>query len=229
MSNGKNNAVLFALAGLVIIIIAILLYIFMFSSSARYDKLISQADENFAANRLIKAKDLYAEAALIKPDEIYSSVRLAKIDSILTVRDQRTHYRDKLKMADSLFVAKDLVNARDYYFEALNVDPDDNYPVDQIKRIEEMIAEAEGKNYGPETGQNFHVVVGVFENEANAQELYQQLKQEGRQSMIVPRPMFDMKAVTIASYDNVHEAYNSMFRVRDTLNQEAWVLYYSGK
>ncbi|MFP4469188.1 MAG: hypothetical protein ACOCX8_04635 [Bacteroidota bacterium] len=229
MSNGRSNTVLFAVAGLIIIIIAILLYMFMFSSSAKFDRLISQADENFAANRMTKAKQLYAEAALLNPDDIYPDVRLAKIDSILTVRDQRTHYRAKLKMADSLFVLKDYAGARDYFFEALNIDPNDNYPVDQIKRIEELIAESEAKKYGPETGENYHVVVGVFQHEKNARELHQQLISQGEESLILPRAMFDMQAVTIASFDNIHDAYNHMFRIRDSLNGDAWVLYHQGQ
>lgn len=242
MSNGKSNTIIGIGVALVVVIVAVLLYIFIFSAGAKYTRLVNEADENFASNRLSKARQLYTEASLIKPDDAYTQKRLAKIDSILTVRDMRNRYNQKIVMADSLFVTKNYTGARDYYFEALNIDPDDPYPVEQIKRIEEILQDPEAAKSSKKTGKqektegenvnegkNFHIIVGVFNDRDNAIKLKNQLEQQGLNPEFIPRLEYNMVAVSYTSFDDIHSAFNYLSKVREQVHQDAWVLYYKDK
>ncbi len=224
MSQRKSNTILISIVALAVIIVGVLLYLFLFSPGARYDRMVSEADDSYLENRLTQARDIYTKAALIHPDDPYVNMRLAAIDSILNVRDMQDRYQQYINRADSLFVQGNYASARDYYFEALNIDAKNPYPVDQIKRIEKKLSDSAKAEVEPPKDANFHVVVGVFENNTNAAKMQQQLKKQGKASRIIPRPG-NLQAVTWGSYGDIHSAYNDMLHVRGTF-PEAWVVYY---
>lgn len=224
MTSGKIINLIIILTVLVISCIAIALYLFVYSTEARFNKNVGNADRLLDAESYEQAREFYQEAFRLKPDEAYPQNQLLKIDSMLTAQQFALQYKMTLGQADSLFVFKDYENARTIYLEAARINPDDPYPFDQVSQIEVILAEATTKE--PVFEGNYHIVVGVFENETNAVQMQEKLRENGFNSLIISRREFDMKAVTYGAYSNIHEAYNDLPNVRQELKSDAWVIYH---
>lgn len=242
MSSKKNIAGLAIGIALAVLIVFVLIYFFMFSPHANFKRLISEADEHYAAERFSKAKELYSEAFQYKQDEPYAQQRIMTIDSILTLRNMQFKYNQKIEMADSLFVMKNYTRARDYYFEALNIDPDDTYPVMQIKKIEDLLQNPDAQivqnNAGnpehiftepenPDQDKSYHIIVGVFNDRDNAINLKQKLEGKGLNPCFVPRFEYNMVGVSYRSFEKVSEALQYLNTVREQFNEKAWILRYN--
>lgn len=224
MTSGKIIKLIIILALLVISCSAIALYLFVYSTDARFNNNVGKADRLLNAELYEQAREFYLEAFSLKPDEVYPKDQLLKIDSMLTAHQVAGQYKMMLGQADSLFVFKDYENARTIYLEAARINPGDPYPFDQISQIEVILAEATTTE--PAIEGNYHIVVGVFENETNAVQMQQKLREKGFNSLIIARREFDMKAVTYGAYSNIHEAYNDLPNVRQELKSDAWVIYH---
>lgn len=126
------------LAVVVLLIISGLVYYFMFNPSTKYNKLVSNADEFFNDNRLTDAKQLYIKALQINNEEGYPKRQIKKIDSIGRQIELQVMYDEKIQKADELFDSKDYREASKYYFEAANLKPDADYPVEQIQLSQKL-------------------------------------------------------------------------------------------
>jgi cell division protein FtsN len=228
--SGKTTTAL--LVAVILVAVALALYLFVFNSNARYKKLIKQANKEFSAGSPAAAKIYYLQALEVKPEEDFPKEQIIRIDKKLAEMEQIKIYNEKIQQADLLFEERKYDAARDYYFEALNINADDDYPVDQIKKIQEMLARVEEKPNKPEKGSTldeslkyYHVVVGVFERDDFALRMNKKLLEQGIDSKILEREKINMKAVTYGSFENIHAAFNMMKRVKNDLYPEAWVLY----
>lgn len=242
-SSGILKVVLVILA---IVLIAGLVYYFGFSPDKKYDRLINEANSLYEEASYEDAKKLYSEALQVREGETFPRKRILTIDSIQQQLELDIRYDEKINKADLLYSQGEYMEASQYYFDALNIKENEDYPVEQIKKIQEKLKE-DGKGDKPENslpkkeknniartqnrtsdGNNFHVVVGVFENHTNAMKMQEQMKKMGKKSQIIPRPG-NLEAVTFGSYDNIHTAYNFLKFVINDINEEAWVLYHETK
>jgi cell division protein FtsN len=94
--------------------------------------------------RLDDARTLYVEAAELKPDETWPAQRIATIDSLSRQIEFRIRYDEKIQKGDLLFSEGQYLEASQYYFEAVNIMPDEDYPINQIKKIQNIMNETEG-------------------------------------------------------------------------------------
>jgi cell division septation protein DedD len=113
---------------------------------------------------------------------------------------------------------------------AANYKTDETYPVDQIQKIEDILAaqKAEAMRNSKEN-YRYHIVIGSFINDQNAETWLKKWKAKGRNSFILPRKEFDMEAVVYDSYPDIHAAYNNLDKVRNEITEDAWVIYYKQK
>ncbi len=229
MESKKSNISIVLITGGILVIIIALIYLFLFSAGARYNKMISKADSHFVSNRFDEARDLYNSALGLKPTEEYPREQLAKIDSIRRVHDFKMRYHKALAFADSLFVVKNYEDAKIRYLEAAKLNPDDNYPVEQIIKIDDLLAKMIEKEEEKKPSGNFHIVVGVFENESNADNMMRKMKEKGLNPRIIPRTEFRMQAVTYNSYPTIHAAYNNLRKVQQEIDEDAWVIWHRFK
>jgi tetratricopeptide (TPR) repeat protein len=227
---GKTTTVL--LIAVVFVAAVLAVYLLFFNTSAKYDKLVKNADKEFMIENFESAKNLYRDALEIKPGEEYPRQQIVLIDKKMDEIEQMMIYNEKIEQADLLFDEGNYESARDYYFEALNINSDDEYPVDRIKRIQELLTKAGEKPEKPESGsaldeskKYYHVVVGVFDRNDFAQRLNKKLLDDGIDSKILERKNLNMQAVTYGSFESIHSAYNMMKHVKKDLFPEAWVLY----
>ncbi len=228
-SSSKTSSIVISVVA-ILVLISLLVYFLMFSKNAQYKKAIAQADKNYSGQNYSGAKDYYEEALIIKPEELYPLQKLEEIDYLIKQKEKQQKYSDAIQTADNFFNQKDYERAREFYLLAINYNPDDIYPVDQIKKIEGILANQEANvAINSKKDYHFHIVIGSFENGENAQAMLEKWKASGQNSFIIPREEFSMEAVAYDSYPDIHTAHNHLNKVREDITWDAWVLYYPGK
>ncbi len=126
----------------------------------KYNSLISQAD-NFLGNKSYDEAKLKYQAALsIKNEETYPKNKIAEIDGILAAiakkeqdanlasaaeKKKREYFNAIIAQADGEFAAKKYQEAIKKYNEALGVIPNEAYPKNKIKEINDVLAKLEDK------------------------------------------------------------------------------------
>ena len=116
------------------------------SIDEQYAGVISEADQLFADQAYAGAKTQYQEASAIKPAEQYPKTKIAEIDGIFAeqARQQKEfddRYAGLIATGDRLFAAKTYEEARKSYTEALGLKPAENYPQQQIAKIDAALGE----------------------------------------------------------------------------------------
>ncbi len=228
-SSSKTSTVVLSIIAIVVLIAA-LVYFLVFSKNAQYDKAIKQADNYYTAQNYTEAKNHYEDALKIKPDADYPLQQIQDIETLIKQQEVQKKYDEAIKTADNYFNRKEYDKAREYYLMAANYKTNESYPVDQIQKIEELLAanQAEAMRNSKEN-YRYHIVIGSFLNGQNAEALLKKWKAKGRNSFILPRKEFDMEAVVYDSYPDIHTAYNNLDKVRNEITDDAWVIYYKQK
>ncbi|MEW5676592.1 SPOR domain-containing protein [Flavobacterium enshiense] len=70
----------------------------------------------------------------------------------------------------------------------------------------------------------YHVVAGSFQNEANANKIFQELKALGYEPIRLEKNQFGLYPVLYGSFSSYTEAQNQMKEIQKAHNKEAWVL-----
>jgi tetratricopeptide (TPR) repeat protein len=113
----------------------------------KYNDLITKADNSFSGKDYDKAKDFYQEALKIKPNEAHPKNRISEIDNLLnqmrSAQEKDAKYQDLVNKGDQALNKKNYQNAIDFFTEAGKVKPEESYPPQKIKEIEQLIREQE--------------------------------------------------------------------------------------
>ncbi|WP_214648362.1 hypothetical protein [Draconibacterium halophilum] len=104
----------------------------------KYANLIVQADRLFSASSYTASRENYTEASTLKPEETYPKDKIVEIDKILEQQAIDEKYRNVIVVADGHFRTQDYDDARLQYEIALGVKPDEEYPKEQIRKIDEI-------------------------------------------------------------------------------------------
>lgn len=111
------------------------------AKQAEYDKTIALADKAYGGEKWSEAKPLYEKALGIFPNEDYPQERLDEITEKLAAQaEQDKFYNKAIADADAAFNAKDYNTATLNYQKASGLKPNEAYPKDRIKEIEDLIA-----------------------------------------------------------------------------------------
>ena len=101
------------------------------------------ADQQFNLKNYLPSKQGYEKASSIKPEENYPKERIAAIDEILKQQEADENYRTVILAADGLFRSRSYDEAKKGYQGALTIKPDESYPANQIKKIDEILRQDE--------------------------------------------------------------------------------------
>ncbi|BBE16706.1 plectin 1 isoform 8 [Aquipluma nitroreducens] len=107
---------------------------------AEYKRLIKLADGYFTDSKLNEALTEYQNAIKIKADEEYPGKQIKEIQSQLAARE--LNYTNAIAKADKAYDASDWVTAKTGYTEALSVKPNETYPANRLKDVNQKIADA---------------------------------------------------------------------------------------
>ncbi len=119
-----------------------------------YNQYIKQADNLFDIKQFIVSRGWYYKAWDVKPDENYPKQRIGEINRLLNSFMSSQLDRDYQKfvdLADSTFRNNQYAVSRGWYNRALGVKAAEKYPKDQLKEIENRIAE----RMAAQSGQQF--------------------------------------------------------------------------
>ena len=111
-------------------------------SEEDYKHAISNGDNAFNGKDYNSAKFEYETASKIKPNETYPQEQLAKIDVLLADLAQKDEeYKNAIADADGKFNSNDFENAKESYVLASSIKPEEQYPKEQLKLIDEKLIE----------------------------------------------------------------------------------------
>ena len=102
---------------------------------------IEKGDNALKINDLNTAKTAFEEATGLKSDETYPKNKLAEINDILAKKEaKKEEYANAIKTADEALGAKDYEAAKAAYQKATTIDPTEQYPKDQIGKVDALLA-----------------------------------------------------------------------------------------
>ena len=106
----------------------------------KYENNIQKADRVFETEKYNEAKSLYSEALFIKPNEQYPKDQIDEIDRILSQRQaEEQNYENAIDQADKYFEGEKYELAKNSYQKALSIKPSEQYPDNQIDKIEQIL------------------------------------------------------------------------------------------
>ncbi len=108
-----------------------------------YDKAIADADKLFASKDYANARPGYEKASQLISTEPYPKQKIKEIDDILKSKDKEKElqYKNFISQGDKAYDSEDFLKANDNYQKALGVKPNEKYPTDRIKEIDNILAE----------------------------------------------------------------------------------------
>jgi tetratricopeptide (TPR) repeat protein len=193
-------------------------------SGAKYDKNITEADAFFEKENYNDALRLYKAAAKIKPDEKYPDVRINEINEIKRLDAERVaeeNYYREIEQGDDFYDSEEFESALAAYQRAVYF-KSEQYPKDRIAEIELLLSDTE--EVIENNDYRYHIIVGSFEVESNAEKMQQKLKDAGFNSRLVSRYDGEYTAVTLSSYSTIHDAYNDLTDAK-AHSEHPWVIY----
>ncbi len=164
---------------------------------AAYEEAIRQADGAYQAADYLNAQTNYQQALTMKPLENYPKDQLALIARLMAdnaaeqerLKKQLADYEEAIRQADSYLTQQEYGQAKYHYAQAVSVKPDETYPADKLKEIEELLAkEAEAKvryteTINPNTEEEKQYVEVIGKDVAYDKEKYDNLIAQGDEAM----------------------------------------------
>ncbi|MCW3072836.1 MAG: hypothetical protein JWO44_2726 [Bacteroidetes bacterium] len=111
----------------------------------KYNAAITKADAALASKDYEGAKAGYNEALGLKPAEKYPKDKLAAIDALIAkeagAKETEEKYKAAIAKADEAFAAKNYPDAKTSYAEASGLKPSEQYPKDQLGKVNAFISD----------------------------------------------------------------------------------------
>ncbi|MFH1003877.1 MAG: hypothetical protein V1781_00010 [Bacteroidota bacterium] len=111
----------------------------------KYDAAIILGDFSLKENNIANAKLAYNEALTYKPNEKYPKDKLAEIEKIEKTKMQNqiekeiiVKYNNAIDKGDRAFASKNYPVAKTSYQDALSYKPDEKYPKNKIRQIDDI-------------------------------------------------------------------------------------------
>lgn len=139
-----------------------------------YNDLIRSADALFYDRKYQDAREQYQKAHALIPDERYAYQKIIDIDHMLAMQNKEqeviSKYRTLLGAADQLFESKQYPAAITAYQQALMVQPNEDYPKQQIKIIRGILSgEADAQKRLVQQQNDYNQVIQLADQAFNQQ------------------------------------------------------------
>ncbi len=112
-----------------------------------YKAAILRGDASFAEKDYLNAKTAYESASNLKPSELYPKNKISEIDAILAkeqvAKQLEADYKKAIALGDIALSASDYENSKNSYSNALRLKPNEQYPKDQIAKIDKILSDIE--------------------------------------------------------------------------------------
>lgn len=108
---------------------------------AEYEAKIKEADKLFTDKKYKESLSAYQEASALMPDETYPKDMAEKCSTSIASKAEKA-YADKIAAADKLFEQEKWGEAKAAYKGAIQINPGDNYPLNQMTAIDGKVKQA---------------------------------------------------------------------------------------
>ncbi len=140
---------------------------------ANYDAKIKEADAAFTDENWNGARTLYEDAGRILPTETYPEERINEIAAKMeaeSLAETEKQYQKIISKADGLLNEEKYDDALSYYERALGLKPSDNYPKDQIDKINTIKKEkADALSQAEDLNRRYDALIAEADESFNAQ------------------------------------------------------------
>ena len=110
-----------------------------------YQDAVLFADQQYNIKNYVQARQNYEKALSIKPEENYPKERIEAVDQILKQQETDETYRNVILAADGSFRSQSYNEAKEGYQKALTLKPDESYPANQIKKIDDILKQEQDR------------------------------------------------------------------------------------
>jgi hypothetical protein len=110
------------------------------ANNEKFARLIADAQNAVLKKDLAGAKDLYSQALSVKPDNKEIPAKIQEIDQQLAQQKLDQQYAELIAAADNSFNTGQLEAAKQSYASAQNLKPKEDYPKQQIQKIDAELA-----------------------------------------------------------------------------------------
>lgn len=109
--------------------------------NTQLSELLAQANQQYTRKEYPNAKASYQQVLSLVNEHELASNRIAEIDQILAQQDLDQQYQDAIALADASFNAENYADAKTAYHQASGLKPTEEYPKNQIGKIDLALAE----------------------------------------------------------------------------------------
>lgn len=183
---------------------------------ADYDKLIAEADAAFHKKAYAAALPLYEQAHLLQPKEGYPPAQIDKINQLLAQAKQQTaDYQKLIQQADEAFTQKDYTQALQHYKAALAIKPQESYPQQRIKEIEQLLAQQ------AEQAQRYQSLIALGDSSFQSKLYHESLDYFSAAAKLKPQESYPPQKIAeiqalLANAEQADKAYNEAIKQADT-------------
>jgi tetratricopeptide (TPR) repeat protein len=119
-----------------------------------YNNLIAKANTAYSLQNYEEAKNAYQQALLIKPNSTLPQQKIKELDPLIAQQKQKNleksandkSYNEALAQAQTALLANNLVAARQYYNQALQLKPDAALPKQKMDEIDKQTMQKQAAN-----------------------------------------------------------------------------------
>ncbi len=184
---------------------------------SEFDRLVNEADEFYMNKDLDQAKTSYQNALKIYPSENYPKSMIDKINTALSSTTGKDElYQKSIEAADNFYKIKDYTNALKEYENASTLKPDENYPRQKVKEINDLVAKAEsGEQEYNQAVQQGEQLMGKKEYSL-AKELFTKANQL-KPNEQYPKDKLNELDKLLEAQNSVQDSYNTSIAKADAL------------
>lgn len=113
--------------------------------TGEYERIILRAEQFMDQKNYKQAKQEYENALKVNPDASYPRIKLQQIREVYADPDDPRRFNGFVSEGDRLFNMQDYRKSREQFFWANIIKPDEKYPKDKLKELDELIKDLERK------------------------------------------------------------------------------------
>lgn len=115
------------------------------AKNKKYDDLLAQGKQAFDQENYSNAKDFYKRASDVKPDEQLPKDKISEINQLLNELAEEEEldakYEELKSKGDLAFDNNNFNDAKDFFTQASDIKPSENYPKEKIDEINQILEE----------------------------------------------------------------------------------------
>ena len=168
-----------------------------------YKEAVARADQLFSEIRYTDARSGYEEALALKPNESYPAERIREIDRILAgIAKTNADFDRFVNLADSFYIAKNFIRARQNYQLALQIKPNESYPKAMLLKTTAGVGEQQANELALEEMDARYKSVITEANKLFAARTYEPAKTEYLKALEI-KPSETLPAERVHAIDSI--------------------------